>query len=128
MIETPHIAIVDDDISVLRAITRMVTSENMEASVFSRADAFLKAFASADGGWPDCLVLDIHMRGVTGIELQRRLCLRGISFPVVMITADESPVLREETLKLGVFSVLKKPFSDEFFLSTLRTAMGVVRT
>jgi FixJ family two-component response regulator len=122
-----NIAIIDDHSSVLRALARVLRTEDMKCSPFANADEFLQALASGMILSPDCLVLDIHMPGMSGLELQHELRTRNDTFPVIMITADDGDQLCEEALSNGAFAVLKKPFTDEVFLRAIRNAVESVR-
>ncbi|HYH41301.1 MAG TPA: response regulator [Burkholderiales bacterium] len=116
------IAIVDDDASVCRALERLVRSLGFEGATFSGGQHFLDALSGPVPILPDCAVLDIHMPGMTGIELQQRLA--GTGLPIVFITAHDDPVLRKQALTAGAKAFLRKPFDDELFVETLYAALS----
>jgi FixJ family two-component response regulator len=105
------IAIVDDDPSVRRSLVRVVTSAGYEAVAFASAPEFL-AWLSA--GRAACLVLDIHMAGTSGFELQERL-----SVPVIFITAHDDASIRARIAKSGAAGDLKKPFGAGTLLDAI---------
>ena len=116
------IAIVDDDASVCRALQRLVRSLGYVVATFGCGQEFLDRLAAPPPFRPDCVVLDIHMPGMTGIEVQQRLA--GTGLPIVFITAHDDPVLREQALTAGAKAFLRKPFDDELFLETLDAALS----
>ena len=116
------IAIVDDDPSVCRALERLVRSLGFTGATFNNGEDFLQRVWSVPSFRPDCVVLDIHMPGITGIEVQRRLA--GTGLPVVLITAHDDARLREEGLAAGAIALLRKPFNDQVFVDTLHAAVS----
>lgn len=120
----PSIAIVDDDISVCRALKRLVRSLGMDAETFSSAEAYLELADAMPSFRPDCMILDIQMPapGMNGLELQSRLAGRNI--PIVFITAHDEPGTREQALRAGAIAFLRKPFNDELLETTIRAALA----
>ena len=71
----------------------------------------------------DCVVLDVHMPGVNGLQVQERLAKGGHRFPIIFITAHDEAVVREQALAAGALGFLRKPFNDELLIETLRAAL-----
>src|SRR5262249_40999728 len=94
--EMPIIVVVEDDASMSQAIERVLQAGGFAAVLFASAEAALEAGAAADG-----LVLDIHLPGMSGFELYRRLAVSGKAMPAVFITARDEPAVREEAERLG---------------------------
>ncbi|RDJ98011.1 response regulator transcription factor [Paraburkholderia lacunae] len=117
----PFVVVVDDDESVSRAIKRLLRSIGIAADTFASGDAFLEALASMPSYHPDCVILDVQMPGLNGLEVQRRLAGSGI--PVVFITAHDDIGVREHALAGGAVAYLRKPFNDELFVKTVRAAL-----
>jgi len=117
----PFIAIVDDDESVGRAIKRLLRSMGMQAEVFASGDVFLEFLSSVPSYRPDCVILDIQMPGLNGLEVQRRLA--GTGMPVIFITAHDDIGVREQALSAGAAAYLRKPFNDDLFVRTVRSAL-----
>lgn len=115
------IAIVDDDVSVCRALERLVRSIGFEGATFNSGEDLIAALSNPPPFRPDCVVLDIHMPGLTGIEVQQRLAGRGL--PIVFITAQDDAGLRDRALRAGAAAVLRKPFDDRLFIETLYAAL-----
>src|SRR5215831_21177390 len=107
----PLIAIVDDDESVCRAIKRLVRSLGMEADTFTSAQEFIQIIGGVPWIQIDCIVLDVQMPGLNGLQVQERLLRDGRRIPIVFITAHEEPAVRERALAAGAVAFLNKPFN-----------------
>jgi FixJ family two-component response regulator len=118
------VAIVDDDASVCRALKRLVRSLGYTGATFERGEDFLDRLARLPSFCPHCVVLDMHMPGLSGIEVQQRLARTAL--PVIFITAHDEPGLRKKVLAAGAVALLLKPFGDEIFLETLQAALASV--
>jgi FixJ family two-component response regulator len=117
----PTISIVDDDLSMRRALRRLVQSAGYAVETFASAHEYLDATPRARGG---CLVLDIHMAGMNGFELQERLVSDRCSVPVIFITAHDDPTTRERIRRSGAAGYLSKPFEPEALLDEIRRVSG----
>ena len=117
----PQIAIVDDDASVCRALKRLVRSLDMDAETFSSGEAYLEMAGAMPSFHPDCLILDLQMPGISGLDLQSRL--RGTGLPIVFITAHDEGAAREQAMAAGAVAFLRKPFNDELLIQTLNAAL-----
>jgi FixJ family two-component response regulator len=119
----PLIAIVDDDESVCRAITRLVRSLGMEANAFASGREFIDLIKTLPSFVPDCVILDVQMPEMNGLEVQERLASSGNRLPVIFITAHDEAGVRDRALAAGALAFLRKPFNDELFITTLRLAL-----
>ena len=119
--DKPFVAVVDDDESVSRAIKRLLRSTGLASDTFKTGDDFLDMFDSIPSYRPACIVLDIQMPGLNGLEVQRRLAGSGI--PVIFITAHDEVGVREQALAAGAAAYLRKPFNDEVFIKAVSTAI-----
>ena len=119
----PLIAIVDDDESVCRAVRRLVRSLSMDAETFSSGKQFLDLIDAMPSFQPNCLVLDMQMPEMNGIDVQNRLTMSGNKVPVIFITAHDEVGVREKALAAGAMAFLRKPFDDELLVKTLREAL-----
>jgi FixJ family two-component response regulator len=117
----PTISIVDDDLSMRRALRRLVRSAGFPVETFASARDYLDATARDRGG---CLVLDIYMEGMNGFELQERLVSDRCAIPVIFITAHDDPVTRERIRRSGAAGYLSKPFDPEALLDEIRRVSG----
>jgi FixJ family two-component response regulator len=119
----PLIAIVDDDESVCRAVRRLVRSVAMDAETFSSGQDFLDLLDAMPSFQPDCLILDVQMPGMNGLDVQERLAGSDNTVPVIFITAHDDVGVREKALAGGAVAFLRKPFNDELLIKTLREAL-----
>jgi FixJ family two-component response regulator len=117
----PRIAVLDDDLSVRRALERLLRASDFDAAVFASGHEF---FHSLEGHTPDCLILDLHMPGMNGIEVQRRLLQTGIRLPVVVITGHDEPQTRAQCLDAGAAAYLCKPLNDEELIAAIQGAIA----
>jgi FixJ family two-component response regulator len=120
----PLIAIVDDDESVCRALRRLVRSLGMSAESFSSGQEFIDVVEAMPLYEAACVVLDVRMQGLSGLEVQERLIHGGSRLPVIFITAHDDLKEREGALAAGAVAYLRKPFNDELFIKTLRVALS----
>ena len=112
------ISIVDDDLSVRRALSRLVRLAGYAVESFASAREFL---ASAPRERTGCLVLDIHLNGgMSGFDLQERLVADGVTIPTIFITAHGDARTRERVTQSGVAGFLLKPFGDQALLDLIR--------
>ena len=119
----PLIAIVDDDESVCRAIKRLVRSLGMNAETFTSGQKFLDLIEAMPSFHADCVVLDVQMPGLNGVEVQEQLVRTGDKLPIIFITAYDDVGARERALAAGAVAFLRKPFDDELLVKTLRAAL-----
>jgi len=110
---------VDDEPSVLRGLSRLLHTRDFKTEVFHSGEAFLQREATDD---VDCIVLDIHMGGISGIELRRRLAAMGSTIPVIFMTALDSPAVRKEVMEAGCAAFLPKPFSGHELIGAIQKA------
>ena len=120
----PCIAIVDDDPSIRRAMKRLVRSRGMDAEVYSSGEEFLQRMDGVPSLYPDCIILDVQMPGLSGLEVQRRLRSATCGLPpVIFITGNDNGVLCQRALAGGAAACLVKPFGDDVFSRTLDAAL-----
>jgi FixJ family two-component response regulator len=117
----PRIAIVDDDVSVCRAMKRLVRSIGMDADTFVSGQEFIDRLK----GMPsiDCVILDVHMPGLSGLEVQESLTGSRQDIPVIFMTAVDEASVRGRVLASGAVAFLTKPITDELLAETLRAAL-----
>jgi FixJ family two-component response regulator len=120
----PRITVVDDDESVRQGLANLISSVGYEAELYASAEAFL-ASSEADGA--ACLVLDLRMPGMGGLELQRRLAADSGGPPVIIITAHDDDEARAEALAAGAVAFLNKPFKEETLLEAISSALSLDR-
>ena len=118
----PLISIVDDDLSVRRALRRLVRSAGYAVETFASAREFLD---SSPSGRTACLVLDIHLEGMSGFELQERMAADPVRIPIIFITAQDDAATRERARLTGAAAYLRKPFDEQVLLAAIGRAIGV---
>jgi len=116
----PIIAIVDDDISIRKSLDRLIRSAGLGVLVFASAEEFLN---SAHPRKADCLILDVQLPGMSGIELQRKLVASHYEIPVIFITAYEEEGIRAQALRDGVGVLLVKPFGEQALVKAVNEAL-----
>jgi FixJ family two-component response regulator len=114
------ISIVDDDEALRRSLDNLVRSAGLRAGGFSSAEAFLE---SNQLGETDCLLLDVRLPGMSGLELQRQLVSANSDVPIFFMTAHESGDQRTQALAAGAVAFLNKPFDEEDLLNAIDTAL-----
>jgi FixJ family two-component response regulator len=120
--ELALISIVEDDASVGRAIRRLVAADGLRAEAFPSAEAFLESPVLAETA---CLILDLRLPGMSGLELQTRLAALRPSLPIVFITSYPDDNVRTRALKAGAIAFLCKPFREQDLKDSLRAALGI---
>ena len=120
---TPIVFVVDDDISVREALEALIQFEGWQAETFASAEAFL---SSPRVMVPSCLVLDVSLPDLNGLDLQKRLADRS-DMPIIFITGYGDVPMTVQAMKAGAVEFLMKPFSDETLLSAIRQAIDQSR-
>ena len=115
----PVVLVVDDDTSMLKSIARLLRQSGYASVLFSSAEAFAN---HADFGGAVCVLLDIDLGDVSGIELRRRLKAAGILVPVIYITGNDNPAVRKAALESGCLAYLTKPFSAKSLIEPVERA------
>lgn len=122
MPKAPLISIVDDDESVREATKDLVWSLGYAAASFASAEEYLRSDHVAD---TSCLIADVQMPGMTGVELQDRLIADGYQTPIIFITAFPEAKIRARVLRAGACGFLSKPFNDESLIECLEMALNM---
>jgi FixJ family two-component response regulator len=115
------VSIVDDDLSVRRALRRLVASAGFSVETFASGREFLD---SESLGQSHCIVLDIHLGGLSGFDVQQRLKTLGVQAPVIFITAHDDAVTHGRANGSGAVAYLRKPFEDHTLIDAIERAIG----
>lgn len=110
--------IVDDDVSIRRALARLLRSQGYTVEAFASAEEFLEFGLTAD---IECLILDMRMTGMSGLELQEKLLARGVNVPIIFITAHDDPQSYEQAVRNGAMDFLRKPFDQSSLLHAVES-------
>jgi FixJ family two-component response regulator len=116
-----RIALVEDEARVRVALARLLRLANYEVSAYASGEEFLKGLTESI---PGCLILDVHLPGLSGIEVQRQLRSGRVQVPVVFITASDDPSLDREASESGGLRLLRKPFSGDELLAAVASALN----
>jgi FixJ family two-component response regulator len=119
------ISVVDDDESIRAATKALLRSIGYEVKTFASAESFLAAGAIRE---TECLVLDVRMPGIDGLELQRRLNQGRSCVPIVFVTAHDDRVHREKAIAAGAVNFFRKPFDAKAFVAAIQAAVLAGRT
>jgi FixJ family two-component response regulator len=116
----PLISIVDDDEGIRQALKSLIDSVGFRAEVFDSGERFLNSPYLTQ---TDCLITDVRMPGMSGLELQDRLSAAGRSIPIVFISAHEDKEARARGLRAGAIDFLQKPFSEDSLLGAISVCL-----
>jgi FixJ family two-component response regulator len=116
----PLIGVLDDEPQFCKALGRLLKTYGFEVVTFALGEDLLAARASR---WPDCLLLDLHMPGLSGFQVLERLAAQHVPMPVVVVTGHDQPGNAERVRALGAVEYLLKPLSESQLLAAVGTAM-----
>jgi FixJ family two-component response regulator len=114
------IAVVDDEAPVRKALSRLLRAVGFGVTTFASGDEFLN---SLELRRPDCVVLDLHLPGLSGLEIQQRIIGRNISIPCIVITGKDEPGNNEKALAAGAAAYLRKPLDQDTLLAAISSAV-----
>ena len=117
----PVVFIVDDDAAVRRFLNGLIESVELRVEAYASAQEFLDSYQA---GQPGCLVLDVRMPGMSGLELQRELADRAIDLPVIILTGHGNVQLAVHAMKAGAVDFVEKPFDNELLLDRIQRAVA----
>lgn len=112
--------VVDDDEVICQSLSFLIEDVGVNVQTYGTAQDFLDAY---DPGQPGCLVLDVRMPGMSGLELQSRLAERGIGLPVIFITGHADVLMVVHAMKAGAVDFIEKPFRDQILLDVIQKAL-----
>ena len=119
-VEMPLISIVDDDEGIRQALKSLIDSVGFRAEMFDSGERFLNSPYLSQ---TDCLIADVRMPGMSGLELQDRLSAAGRSIPIVFISAHDDNEARARGLRAGAIDFLQKPFSEDSLLGAISVCL-----
>lgn len=119
--DIPKVFIIDDDAAVRASIQGLLKSEGLQSESFESAEEFLKT-KRPDG--PSCLILDVSLPGINGLEFQQQLKDAGLQVPIIFITGHGDIPMSVEAMKSGALEFLTKPFRDDTLLEAIRQALA----
>jgi RNA polymerase sigma factor (sigma-70 family) len=120
MTDAPVVFVVDDDPSVRSSLKFLLSTVGLQVESFDSADTFLR---KKRAGVPSCLVLDVRLPGLSGIDIQRELAARNIRIPIIFLTGHGDIPMSVRAMKAGAVEFLTKPFRDQDLLDAVRIAL-----
>jgi len=121
MQQAPTVFVVDDDVSIRESLRLLVESVGLTAETYPNAAVFLENLTPDR---PGCLVLDVRLPGISGLELQKELSARGVHIPIIMTTGYPDVAVAVEAMKAGAFDFIEKPFSLQRILDSIQRAIA----
>jgi len=121
MAQPTVVIVVDDDAGLLKSVARLLAHHGIDSRTFASAEALLESDSVQAA---TCLLLDIHLGGISGIELQRRLAASGSKWPVIFMTANDDEATRNEAMDAGCIAYLRKPFAQHVLLNAISKAVA----
>jgi len=118
----PRAYVIDDDPAVIGALASLISVIGFDVETFTSAEAFLEAY---EAGGPACLVLDLRLPGMNGLELQKELVKRGSRLPIIFITGHGEAATAAEARKLGAVGFLEKPFQTQELFDNIQKAVAI---
>jgi FixJ family two-component response regulator len=115
------IVVIDDDLEILESLEQVLTSFGYQTEVFASAEEFVRVASIIE---PACLIVDIHLGDISGLELVRALRAERFAYPVIFITGSHDESHRRQAMELGCVAFLLKPFSAEQLMEPVRKALG----
>jgi FixJ family two-component response regulator len=115
------VIVVDDDAGILKSVSRLLARHGIESRTFASAEALLESHSVQTA---TCLVLDIHLGGISGLELRRRLAASGSKCPVIFMTVNEDEATHNEATDARCIAYLRKPFSRHVLLDAIGKAVA----
>jgi len=120
--KVPHLAIIDDDESVRNGMKNLIRALGYTADAFDSAKAFLESNLIQT---VSCLITDVHMRGMSGVELQQHLSAAGHRTPIIFVTAQPNDATRAHVIRDGAIGYLSKPLGEQSFMACLAKALNL---
>ena len=112
------IAVIDDNPSMLQGLNRLLSAHGFRVQTFTSAESFLNGAGKCE---VECLLLDINLGGMSGIDLQRKLTSSGRNLPVIFMTAIDSEAARQEAIDVGCVAYLRKPFLAKLLIDAINS-------
>ncbi len=114
------VAVVEDDPLMLKGVGRLLAASGYDTEAFASAEAFLAGAAASKAS---CLVVDIHLGGISGIELRRQMAATGSKLPVIFMTAVDDEATQREAKEVGCIAYLRKPFRGHLLIDAIRAVL-----
>ena len=120
MIAQPVVHLVDDDPAIIRLLTELVKAIGLDVGAYESAEEFIEAYQASG---PGCLVLDVRVPGISGMELQKQLAAAGSTLPIIFVTGHADVRMAVEAMERGAFGFLEKPFRPQELCEKIQSAV-----
>jgi FixJ family two-component response regulator len=117
----PVVAIIDDDESVREAVAHLISSQGYRTEVYASAEDFIGHVMKSEAS---CVLADVHLKDLSGIELTRHLSWLGLALPVILMTAADAQSLRKQAMELGCIAYLRKPLCQRLLFEAITEGVG----
>jgi FixJ family two-component response regulator len=124
-VQSTVVIVVDDNASFLKGLARLLAHNGFQSRTFASAEALIESGSAQSA---TCLLLDIHLGGISGIELQRRLAASGSKCPVIFMTANDDEATRNDAVDAGCIAYLRKPFAAHLLLDAIGNRLPARRS
>jgi FixJ family two-component response regulator len=114
------VAVVEDDPSMLQGLNRLLSAHGFRVQTFASAELFIDGIANCEA---ECLILDVHLGGISGFDLRRQLTSSGSNLSVIFMTAVDNEITRQEALEVGCVSYLRKPFLAKLLVDAINSVV-----
>ncbi len=121
MTDEPTVFVVDDDADVRRVLRRLITSVGLRVELYESANAFLETYKP---GTPGCILLDIVMPGMSGLQLQKEMAKRNIKLPIIFLTSFGKVEVAVHAIKAGAVDFIEKPFNNQLLLDRIQQTLA----
>ena len=121
----PTVYVVDDDGAVRRFLSGLISTVGLKVEAFEAAQSFLAFLDAGAETITGCILLDIRMPGMSGLELQKVLNARGVNLPIIFLTGNADVQMAVNAMKTGAFDFIEKPFNNDLLLDTIQKAVSV---
>ena len=118
----PTVYVIDDDAAIRQFLHSLISTVDLHVEEFDSAQSFLSEYVSGSTG---CVLLDIRMPGMSGLELQKEMLVHGISLPVIFLTGHGDVQIGVNAMKDGAFDFIEKPFKNDLLLDSIQKAVAV---
>jgi FixJ family two-component response regulator len=125
--DVPTVYVVDDDDDVRESLEQLLKSAGMRTFAFPSGEALIATLGAGGGSGPACIVLDVRLRGLSGLMVQKELSQRGVAHPVIFLTGHGDIVMSVKAMKAGAVNFLTKPVRDQDLFEAIAEAVGLDR-
>lgn len=117
----PLVCVIDQDAEVRESLVALLTAEELDVRTYENAEAFLETIGDRQ---PDCIIVELNLPEMTGIELLRQISARKVRFPSILLSSDSDVATAVQSIRAGAIDFIEKPFVNRVLLARVREALG----